>query len=602
MSKPGFNRLLMLGWCLLALTTVLPVVTTTIHGQTLTGYDDIISGEYDTVANQLVWGQEANNLIGTSALYGMGFYGASTMIANVEGGLVWDGHDVFETRRDGIPVSLGPGITFTVSPSTLNDNASIPYDPQNAPGAGQYSGHATAVAAMMTGVGLDGNGNLTVLGTGIAPLAGIQSGAIATSWNEDGSFEITKQSFLVPYLQYFTGGTLGASGRADVINSSWGYTDPSGRTQDGGTSFTGILDGLAHDNPTVAFVAAAGNDGPGAAPGGPASGFNGISVGALDYDANHNYTLPAGFTSGAPADFYNPATGQTISGVRAAVDLAAPGTGMILAAYDPDNPSATDLYYVNAAGSSFAAPMVSGGIALLKDMAKNTMPDNASAQDTRVIKAVLMAGATKTTGWNNGQHVNGSGVIETTQSLDYQVGAGLVNLAQSAVVYQNPVTGSRTGLGLNGWDMAQLGNGDSMNYTLALSGSDIELTIALTWFSNTIYDAANETYQDISLSNFNLSVWLMDGDTFATMLAESDSLYNNTELLSLDLAGGLTYGFKVSFDGMVYDINGDLGGQTDTYAVAWSAQAIPEPSAWCYLIAGALLLALFQSRVRRVKA
>jgi len=599
MNGSWSSRLSILGWGLLALIAMLPAAI--LHSQTLVGYDDIISGEYDTSADQLVWGQEANNLIGTATLYGMGFYGGSTTIANVEGGLVWDGHDVFETRRDGIPVSLGPGITFTISPSTLNDNSSIPYDPENAPGAGQYSGHATAVAAMMAGVGLDDNGNLTVLGTGIAPLAGIQWGAIATSWNSDGSFEITKQSFLVPYLQYFTGGTLGVSGKADVINSSWGYTDPSGRSQDGGVSYTGILDGLAHDNPTVTFVAAAGNDGPTAAPGGPASGFNGISVGALDYDENHNYNLPADFTSGAPADFYNPVTGQTIAGVRAAVDIAAPGTGMILAAYDPDNPTATDLYYVNAAGTSFAAPMVSGGIALLKDMAKNTMPDNANALDTRVIKAVLMAGATKTAGWNNGQHVNGNGVIETTQSLDYQVGAGLVNLTQSVAVYQNPVTGSRTGLGLNGWDMAQINNGGSVNYTLAFNQSDIELTIALTWFSNTIYDAANETYQDISLSNLNLSVWLMDGDTYETMLAESDSLYNNSELLCLDLAGGETYGFKVTFDGMVYDMSGATSGQNDTYAVAWSAESIPEPSTWCYLIAGSLLLALYRRGWRRTK-
>ncbi|MDR1146042.1 MAG: S8 family peptidase [Verrucomicrobiales bacterium] len=565
-------------------------------GQLFQAHDNIISGEYDIDGQNFVWAQDANNLIGTMTLYGMGYFGIDAAIASVEGGLVWNGHTVFTTRQEGIPLSIGPGITWWFSPATLNANSSIPYDEESAPGAGQYDSHATAVAAMMAGLDLF-DGYLSALGTGIAPLAAIQSGAIAQSWDVEnpGAFFMTKESFLTPYLQYFSG-----TGRVDVINSSWGYTDPTGRAVDKetGVSYAGFLDGLAHDNPTVALVVAAGNEGPDAAPGGPAAGFNGISVGALDYNDNHVYDHPAEFASGAPLDFYNPQTKQTIHGVRVGVDLAAPGTGMVLATYDPEHPAETDLYYINVAGSSFAAPMVSGGIALLKDLAKNTMPGNTNALDTRVIKVVLMAGATKTVGWNNGQAVNDDGVIETTQSLDYQVGAGLLNLTRSAELYQQLVTDSRIGLGLNGWDLAQIGNGDSVDYVLTYTVSDIELTVALTWFSNTIYDDVEQTYQDLSLSNLNLSVWLLDEDV-SQLLATSHSLYNNTELLRLELDGGFTYGFTVTFDDMVYDMTmTDASALFETYALAWSAVAIPEPAAWAIWLAGLMVLVVVKSKLK----
>jgi hypothetical protein len=406
-----------------------------------------------------------------------------------------------------------------------------------------------------------------------------------------GAFEVTNQSFVTAYLKYFS------TDRVDVVNSSWGYADASGRTE----VYAGIIDGLAHDNPTVAFVASAGNSGADVAPGGPASGFNGISVGALDYNVDHDYDHPADFSSGAPLDFYNPVTGETVSGVRAGVDVAAPGTGMVLAAYDPANPEETGLYYINAAGTSFAAPMVSGGIALLKDMAKALMPGSASAMDTRVIKAVIMAGATRTAGWNNGQHQVGA-VTVTTQSLDYQVGAGLVNLDRSSAIYLNPVlSGERGDLAISGgWDMAVVdyGSDQAVSYTFVFSDSAVELTISLSWFSNTVYDDAVEAgYRDLWLSNLDLGLYRIEGDDW-TLIAESASIYNNTEFLRLDLGSG-EYGFKVVNNGTIFDVTSSgEAGQTEVYAVAWSAVAIPEPAVWVCLLPGVVLMAVLSRRRR----
>ncbi|MDR1190714.1 MAG: S8 family serine peptidase [Verrucomicrobiales bacterium] len=562
------------------------MMSPTVSGQSLTARNLIIVGDYDPGQGDFLWASEANNLIGTAALYGAGYWGADASIANVEGGLAWFGHEVF-TSRDAVPVMVMPGVIMTVSvPTFVNNTFWISDD--------DYDGHATAVTAMMAGIGLADNGALTVLGTGIAPLATIQSGAIATEWsldddgNRTGPFTISRESFLLAYKEYFV------THPVDVINSSWGYTNPTGRADE----YAGVADGLARQNPTVALVVSAGNAGPEVAPGGIAAGFNTISVGALDYNAGHAYDHPAAFTSSAPQDFYNPVTDEIISGVRARVDIAAPGTGMVLATYVPEEENAAGLYYINAAGTSFAAPMVSGGIALLKDLARGELsgaPRDA-ALDTRVIKAVLMAGATRTAGWDNGQHVEGALTV-TTQALDYSVGAGLVNLERSAYILLAPADGQRDGLDLvnGGWELTELAANATDSYTFQLTGVAVELTVSLNWFSQTVFiadaDADTAGYQDLWFSNLNLGLYRIVGEDWL-MVAQSTSIYGNTEFLRLEL-GSDTYGIRVTNAGTIFDtIDSGLPGQTEAYALAWSTMSVPEPAVWVMLLPAVALLAL----------
>jgi len=550
-------------------------------------------GQYDPDQSTFLWLREANDLVGTSTLYGLGYWGMNSKIANVEGGLAWSGHDVFRTRQEGVQISIGPGISWTYTPNTLDQNSSVSYDPETAPGAGQIDGHATAVAGLLAGLGLDEEGNLLILGTGMAPLAEIQSGAIAVSWTGSGTFEITKESFLTPYLQFFTGGSEGSAGKMDVINSSWGYTDSTARS----VEYAGILDGLARENSTVTFVASAGNSGPEATPGAPAAGFNGISVGALQVNASGTPSQVASFSSSAPLDFYNPVTQETILNARAGVHIAAPGTGFVLPAYEETNPTATDLYYINADGTSFAAPMVSGGVALLKDLAKTEMAANTAALDSRVIRSVLMAGATRTAGWDNGQEQVSATLIRTTQALDYAVGAGLMNLTQSVDIYRNAYTSEqRDALGTVGWTFDTVGDED-VSYFFLNSETDIELTISLNWFAATDFDEATESYTDLWFSDLNLSIWLIDGDVFTTMVAESVSTYGNSEFLRITLAGNARYGFLITNEGTIFDTTGNASGfQSEDYAVAWSVQSVPEPGTTGLLVLS--LAALFFRRRR----
>lgn len=550
-------------------------------------------GEYDPDQSTFLWLREANDLVGTSTLYGLGYWGMNSKIANVEGGLAWSGHDVFRTREEGVQISLGPGISWTYTPNTLDQNSSVSYDPDTAPGAGQIDGHATAVAGLLAGLGMDEEGNLLILGTGMAPLAEIQSGAIAVSWSGSGNFSITKESFLTPYLQFFTGGSQGAAGKMDVINSSWGYTDSSARLDE----FSGILDGLARENSTVTFVASAGNDGPSAAPAAPAAGFNGISVGALEVSASGAPSRVADFSSSAPLDFYNPVTEEFILNARAGVHIAAPGTGFVLPAYDETNTSATDLYYINADGTSFAAPMVSGGVALLKDLAKTEMAANTTALDSRVIRSVLMAGASRTAGWDNGQEQVSATLIRTTQALDYAVGAGLMNLTKTVDIYRNAYSGDqREGLGAVGWTFDSVADQD-ISYSFLDSETDIELTISLNWFAATDFDEATESYTDLWFSDLNLSIWLIEGDIFTTMVAESASTYGNSEFLRITLSGNARYGFLITNEGTVFDTTGNSSNfQTEDYAVAWSILSVPEPGTASLFILS--LTALFFRRRR----
>ena len=116
-------------------------------------------------------------------------------------------------------------------------------------------------------------------------------------------------------------------------------------------------------------------------------------------------------------------------------------------------------------GTSFAAPTVAGGAALLYDAAYSVFPANDDARDARVMKAVLMNSADKTVGWNNGQvaHPNGNGGVLTTQGLDNRVGTGRMNLDAA---YDQFLTGTTDVAGITsgnlglvddvGWDFGEV--------------------------------------------------------------------------------------------------------------------------------------------------
>lgn len=542
-------------------------------------------------------GISLNSLVGADTFYNEGVFGQGTFTANVEGGRVWNQHDWLTTATDSY-----------VPPGALGD----------------YDWHATAVGSVIAAYDPTQTGAYPYYKLGMAPLTSLSSGAIASGFNSDGSFNITYESFYDAYNYYFTGSfsrsissggiTYTFSGPTDVINGSWGYSDPSGSDV-----LTKSIDAMAYANPQTTAVFAAGNSTSATSlsnnVGGPASGYNSIVVGATGDGTGLNYNGVAGFSSRGPQDYYDPVNGL-IPGVRAPVTLVAPGTNVLGAYYggatgsntggtDPSN-GATNWYVYGLAGTSFAAPMVSGGISLMKSTSY-LLGMGDTARDTRVVKAILMTSADKLPGWDNGQHVV-AGVTVTTQALDWTQGAGQLNLTQAFTIYTGSYIPGQTGttgvpgygggnVATVGWDYGVVKNGFSNNYyvTSAMQAGQI-FDVSLSWFRQygtpVFTNNANPNLQtiavgDVGFTNLALQIW---NANFTVLLAESDSLYNSVQHLYYQLPQTGSYGIRVVDAGQMFGTEDPNG---TAYGLAWDV--VPEPAMGLLCLVSCFVL-LFRRR------
>jgi Subtilase family len=559
-----------------------------------------------------------NDLVGATTFYNAGIYGEQTISANIEAGAIWGG------------------------PNGHQDLTLSTYEYTGQGALGEIDRHATWVGSVLGGLNYNellSTGNNFIHEFGMAPATFLASGAIATQWdaptpNPDGSipsysgsFETTQAAIYSTYNQ-FTNPSISQpinaqspilalpglfqnfTGTANVINSSWGFDDPSGNSD-----FTTLIDGFARRNPTTTIVVAAGNyptpPTPANSVTGPASGYNTISVGATQNNLTlSDFNQVADFSARGPQDYYDPVHG-TIPGVRAAVDIVAPGTSILAAYYggqsggngptlpNPDPPNLeNDLYSYPLAGTSFAAPIVSGGVALLNStaiqIAGGYTYNNISvasfpstSQDARVIKAVLMNSADKLPGWDNGQHFDSQlGRVITTQSLDWSQGAGQINLSRAFLQYIDPngthdVPGTGGGsVAKVGWDLGALTLYNHNDYAITdpLQGGTF-LDVTLTWFRDRDVDDMNQIGTDDGQANLDLQIW---NSTFTNLLASSESIYNTSEELHFDLPTDGNYGIRVLYTDQIFGTP-----QDETYGVAWDEfSPVPEPSALVLLVLG----------------
>ena len=550
---------------------------------------------------------DINELVGAPALYELGYMGTRAVIANVEAGYVWDQHDVMRFRDTPITQIQGTGA------------------------AGGCDFHATMVGHVLCGEApvitwqwfpgvyvmgkppyyehfFINNEQRTPLDAtlwyGLAPKARLGSVALATDWVRDpaveygGEFNLSAQSAFSGYAAAMAGTAIGGA-KADVINSSWGGDDPAGTD-----STTRLIDALAYANRTTVCLAA-GNES--AQVVGPASGYNSITVGALAYDsAAHPYHAVADFSSKGPNDFHNPGSGATVPGVRAAVDLVAPGDNLTLACYggltgghNPDigtdptlditgNPIGA-YYFITASGTSFASPIVAGGAALLVDLGKARFGAG-DATDGRVIKAVLMNSAAKVDNWGNGQHPVsdpaglGGVVIVTTQSLDYASGAGRMDLARALRQYTLGSPGAAPGQDLApiGWSYAVIQPDGSNDYSiLEFVDAGTLMAATLDWFVDRA--VVGTTGEEVQFANLDLEMWKLTGlaGSPEALVATSASLYNNVEHLYLNAPAAGYYMLRIRWAGENYGLQSP---GPEPYALAWS---VPEPGTLCLLLVGA---------------
>lgn len=529
-----------------------------------------------------------NSVVGADRFYAEGYAGFGVVVGNAEAGHVWGGTD------PGAPAG-----SYEAGHAFLRGQVSrYVGSPNFTPGFPvEYDYHAT-----MVGHAIAGAGPLTGSSMGVSPFSQLWSGAIATSFGNagdprpTGTFEITDTSFHRVYSDFFYGANPTGRG-ADVVNGSWG----GGPDTDASGILARATDGLAKANPLTTYVVSAGNDGPAFnSVTDISAGYNNISVGALSGPwATHPFKTLSEFSSRGPSDFYNPDTQETVPGVRATVDLAAPGEDLRLAAYlyptggnsgviggvDPfaGIPQPLDGYsFLFSSGTSFSAPIVSGGVALLKEVAYSLYGDNDAARDTRVVKSVLQSSADHGVGgWKNGQYTDGSGVVRTDQSLDFRYGAGGLDLNRTFETFaSNDSTADVAGLTYDGtisrrgWDFGSVDSLDDSNTYLFDQELGGRVSVTLNWFVDRTYGYLDRTEEiqsdDLSFANLDLEIWTVDEfGNLVSLYAASESLYNNTEHLYVHLAKG-RYAIRVLFDGFVY---GDTS--SVEFGLAW---AVPEAS------------------------
>jgi subtilisin family serine protease len=511
-------------------------------------------------------GFSVNNIVGANTFYNAGYTGTRSVVANVESGSVWNGHETLMSVN-----------TFIKSPLPIFNGTQL----------GQYASHATSVGQTIAGQGGAEKQQ------GIAYGATLWSGSIATTMYFDGSFEWSNNNaFVYPYL---TAMQTGVGGRkADVVNSSWGFEGSAGNDQ-----WSVALDGMVAKNHTV-FVTSAGNKGD--APNtvhSPANGFNTLNVGALAYGNDPNqyqYNQAIYFSSRSPSDVGTPA--GVIPLARSAVDIAAPGEKLTLAEYG----GATN-DYGTMAGTSFAAPIVAGGAALVVDAGYANFNGGESI-DGRVVKAVLMNSADKTLGWNNGQSVI-SGVVTTTQALDYSTGAGSLNLTKAFTQYLGGTTGGTgTDVAEVGWKLGTVAGNSYIDYNILpqlLGGTTF--TATLTWFANRSFLSVDAdgimSTADTALSHLELQLW-RDVNGIDTLIADSNALYNTSQHFSFLLGATGSYFLRVLNLGIYAEWGG--GAEAEQFGLAWwgtaAPTAVPEPTS---LVLGALAAPIVVLTSRRRK-
>ncbi len=223
--------------------------------------------------------------------------------------------------------------------------------------------------------------------------------------------------------------------------------------------------------------------------------------------------------------------------------------------------------------TSYSTPYVSGIAAVLEQAgqtgsAGTSAATEAAAVDPRMIKALLLAGASKPSGWTH----------TTTAPLDPTYGAGIVNAYASYETLtggqrgptavntaMTPVTG--TAVGSAGWDLdtltSQTGKAVSVSHYLLNVTADSTLSTALTWF-RPAGAVINGTPLITGINNFDLMLFNSAG----TLVDSSVSTIDNVEYLYTQNLTPGTYDLEV-----VKRSQGKVS-TTDTYGLAFNAMML----------------------------
>jgi hypothetical protein len=426
------------------------------------------------------------------------------------------------------------------------------------------SNHATEVAEQMIGT--------AGYSPGVAPQAKLISvGVPDMSYNDDSTALAAAQ---LATIHNKAVKTISISFARDL--------DQSFQAMDGSSLIAQAIDWNASNNDTL-FTIFWGNDN-NFTNRSPSDSFNGIKVGGSQPEPG--FSAYQDFWTGNSSPATNGTPLRLNDGDHTWIEILAPAYQIPTVRFNA-SPANTKVD-----GTSFAAPMVAGAVALMRQHAQQQFDAGnprfaVSSQRHEVIKAAVLNAADKIGGVNGATYsacgdVGGSTCRDYTQgdaygankaySLDSELGSGLLNTKRAVNQLGAGKYSSSEGIYPIGWDYNTIGgDGDSVEYNFAKGLSkDKYLTATLVWDRITNdtgstqgvweYGEGFTPYGSISDVLNDLDLYLETAN--GTIIAASQTVEDNVEQIFFPISSSGNYKLVVHH-------STDSLGSSQNYALAW---------------------------------